>query len=61
MDMPKINLLSLGFPKLHALECRIRHYFFNRKLKKFALFIEKHKLYPVTLNEELLEIWKKSQ
>lgn len=54
-----INFLSLGYPKIHALELRIRNYFFKRKLRRVALFIENHKLYPVTLNKELLEIWKK--
>lgn len=42
-----------------SMELKIRSYFFKRKLKKVALFIQKHKLYPVTLNKELLEIWKR--
>jgi hypothetical protein len=54
----RINFLSLGFHKIHAIECRIHGYFFARKLKKTALFIEKHKLYPVMLNKDLLEVWK---
>lgn len=31
---------------------------FHSKLKNVAIFIEKHKLYPVNLNKELLETWK---
>jgi len=54
-----MNFLSLGSPRLHGIHCRIRGFFFKRKLRKTALFIEKHKLYPVNLNKELLEIWKK--
>lgn len=54
----KINFLSLGFPKVHAIELRIRGYFFSRKLKKSAIFLEKKKLYPVMLDKELLEVWK---
>jgi len=54
-----MNFLSLGFPGLHAIHCRIRGFFFKRKLRNVALFIEKHKLYPVRLDKELLEIWKK--
>lgn len=33
---------------------------FQRKLRKVALFIEKHNLYPVNLNKELLEVWKRN-
>lgn len=54
-----MNFLSLGFPRLHGIELRIRNYFFKKKLRKFATFIEKHKLYPVNLNKDLLYIWKK--
>lgn len=54
-----MNFLSLGFPRLHAIDCRIRGFLFKRKLRKTAIFIEKHKLYPVNLDKELLNIWKK--
>ncbi len=54
-----MNLLSSGYPKLHAIECRIRGYFFHKKLRKVAEFIEKYKLYPVKLDKHLLEVWKK--
>ena len=57
--MIKYNLLSMGYPKLHAIELRIRGYFFKKKLRKVAMFIEKHLLYPVNLNKELLEVWKR--
>jgi len=53
-----MNLLSKGFPKLHAIECRIRGYFFKKKLKKISKFIERHKLFPVMLDENILDIWK---
>lgn len=57
--MGKINFLSLGYPKIHAIELRIRNRIFKYKLKLVAKFIRKHKLYPVTLNKELLDIWEK--
>lgn len=31
---------------------------YHRKLRNVAEFIEKHKLYPVTLNENLINVWK---
>lgn len=31
---------------------------FNRKLRNIALFIETHNIYPVSLDKELLKIWK---
>lgn len=49
----------MKYPKLHAIECRIRGWFFRRKLRKVAHFIEEHNLYPVNLNKELLEVWKR--
>jgi hypothetical protein len=42
-----------------ALLRKLRWWYFNRKLKRTALFIEKHNLYPVQLNKELLVVWKK--
>jgi len=44
--------------KLHALECKIRGYFFRKRLKKVAEFIEKYSLYPVYLDKDLLQVWK---
>jgi len=54
-----MNFLSRNFPKIHALELRIRYYFFKRKLRRVSRFIKKHKLYPVSLNKELLSVWDK--
>lgn len=36
----------------------IRIWWFNKKLSMVAKFIEKHKLYPVNLDNELLKVWK---
>lgn len=52
-----MNLLSKGYPKLHAVELKIRGYFFKRKLRKIAVFIKKHNLYPVHMDRDLLDIW----
>lgn len=59
MKKYKWNLLSMGYPKLHSIECKIRSYFFYRKLRKVAMFIELHELYPVKLDKDLLEVWKR--
>lgn len=32
---------------------------YHRKLRKVSKFIEKHKLYPVNLDKDLLEVWKR--
>jgi len=37
----------------------LRWWWFHKKLYWVARFIEKHKLYPVDLNKQLLEIWKR--
>lgn len=31
---------------------------YHRRLKNTALFIEKHQLFPVNLDKNLLEVWK---
>lgn len=36
----------------------LRGWWFHKKLNWIACFLEKHRLYPVTLDEKLLQIWK---
>ncbi len=38
-----------------------RWWWFHVKLNIVAMFIEKHRLYPVELNKELLEVWKRRE
>ncbi len=37
---------------------KLRYRWFNYKLRLVSMFIEKHKLYPVVLDKDLLEVWK---
>jgi len=55
----KINFLSLVYPRIHRYDLLIRSKIFDIKLKIVARFIMKHKLYPVLLTKELLDIWEK--
>jgi hypothetical protein len=38
---------------------KLRYWWFNKKLFWVAKFIENHKLFPVNLDKELLEVWKR--
>lgn len=40
---------------------RIRWWLFHKKLNLIARFIEKHYLYPVNLDKDLLEVWKRKE
>lgn len=42
------------------IERDFRWWLFHVKLRWIARFIEKHKLYTVTLDKELLQVWKKN-
>ena len=37
----------------------LRWWWFHKKLRWVAKFIENHALYPVNLNKDLLEVWKR--
>lgn len=37
----------------------IYSWWYHYKLRKVAQFIENHHLYPVNLNKDLLEVWKR--
>lgn len=39
---------------------KIRHWWFGKKIRWVTLFLERHKLYPVNLDKELLEVWKRN-
>lgn len=40
---------------------RFRWWIFHKKLNLVAKFIENHKLYPVNLDKNLLEVWKRKE
>lgn len=36
----------------------LRYWWFHKKLSIVAKFIRKHRIYPVNLNENLLNVWE---